>query len=349
MASQGRRNGIDLVQDLKTRPYQFRFFQAIRLLRLAERAAGRGAQLPRGLRFRTPASLAFPASEILNFEARPPVPGAPAADGTEAAIQEMEVAFFGLTGPSGVLPQHYTELLMDRKHHFRDGAAHAFFDLFSHRALALYFDAWKKYQFYVDYEAGQRDGFTSHLLALLGTSRSAGPDVAGSGKGVPKEILAFFAGTLGRRPLPASSLAAVVGSYFGVGVELEQFVGQWMEVPGEEQTRLGGSEASLGVNTVLGARVWDQQTRIRLRLGPLDQAQFQALQPGRPAAAALRELAEHCLGLSLNCDVTLVLDRKAFRHPVLGGPGAPPRLGIDTWICTRPPERNPDDVCFKLL
>lgn len=356
MATQGRRNSIDLIAKLKAEPYRFRFFQAIRVLKLAEKAAGRPAALPRKLRFRTPLSLTFLPSEILRFEPRltrdeqeraqlHPLP-------EEEVTHEMEVGFMGLTGPSGVLPQHYTELLMDRKFVQRDTSAHAFFDLFNHRAISLFYEAWQKYHFHVGYELGARDGFTRHLLDLLGTGRppSPGRGNAPGERPLSTQILAYFSGALGRRPLPSSSMRGLIGAYFGVEVKLEQFVGQWIEAPPEEQSALGGACSALGVSTVLGQRMWDQQTKIRLRIGPLDQTRFSEFQPGRSAALALRQLVEVCAGQSLSCDVTLVLRKEAAPPSALRGDAPVPlRLGLNSWARTRPAETDLDDARFKLL
>ncbi|HWQ08629.1 MAG TPA: type VI secretion system baseplate subunit TssG, partial [Holophaga sp.] len=281
MATESRRDGLDLIAKLKGAPWRFRFYQAIRLLKLAERSQGRAAALPRGLRFRTPPSLRCPAGEVLRFDAR-----------------EMEVGFLGLTGPSGVLPHPYTELVMERKAAHRDGTAHAFLDLFSHRAVVLFYEAWQKYRFHVGCEMGLQGRFTQHLLDLLGTGRG--------GQAVPARLLAYFSGILGRRPLPSTSFLALLRAYFGVPISLEQFAGGWIGIPPAEQGRLGGTCSGLGTTFLLGQRVWDVQTRIRLRIGPLTGAQFEAFCPGGSAATHLRELAETCFGQSLGCDIVLV-------------------------------------------
>lgn len=342
---------MDLTARLRTEPYRFRFFQAIRVLKLTERAAGRKAARPRRLRFRTPLTLNFPPSELLRFERAKPRTDAETA-APEARPEELEVSFLGLTGPSGVLPHHYTELLMDRRLVHRDGSAHAFLDLFSHRATSLFYDAWEKYRFHIGYEMGARDGFTQHLLDLLGTGRPPREDTRKTPKErpLPVQILAYFSGALGRRPLPSSSLTGLIATYFGVPVRLEQFVGQWIEAPVEEQSGLGGCGSVLGVSTVLGQRLWDRQTKIRLRIGPLDRAAFTEFQPGRSAAVALRQMVELCLGQSLNCDVTLVLKKEAAPESVMASDASVPlSLGINTWARTAPPEQDLDDVRYRLL
>jgi len=341
LASEGRRNGTDLIDRMKSEPFRFRFFQAIRLLKLSEKATGRKASIPRLFRFRTPLSLAFPTSEIQRFEAR--MSRGEQENGTpeEEAHQEMEVGFLGLTGPSGVLPHCYTEMLIDRKLTQRDASAHAFLDIFNHRAISLFYEAWQKYRFYVGYEMGERKGFTQHLTQLMGSAHSPA---------VPPQLMAFFSGALGRRPLPASSLRSIISSYFGVRLQIEQFVGQWIEAPLSEQTALGRACATLGESAVVGQRLWDRQTKIRLRIGPLEQAAFNAFLPGGPAALALHHLVGLCLGQALNCDVALVLKKEAAGDTCLKRAAAVPvRLGVNAWARTSPPTQDLEDVRFRLI
>ncbi len=94
--------------------YAFDFFQAVRLLeRLApeRRLVGReGPPAAEVVRFRALNVLSFPPSAIA--EALPPSDTLP--------LPALRVAFLGLTGPSGVLPRHYTELLMRLRATARD-------------------------------------------------------------------------------------------------------------------------------------------------------------------------------------------------------------------------------------
>ncbi len=300
MATQGRRYSIDLAEKLKKEPYRFGFFQAIRLLTLLRKGKdGNAAKIPANLRFRTVPSLAFPASEITAFRELPS-PVSP----DEEPLQELEVAFFGLTGPSGILPTPYTELIMDRRSHFRDDALHTFLDMFSHRGLALFAEAWQKYRFYLNYETGKRDGFSRHLLELTG--RMAKTSTLGDV--LPDSLTAFFAGHLSCRVMPPSNFANMVTEAVGAPVELEQFVGQWISVPPGEQTQLGMGACALGRDSLVGDRVWDCQTKVRLRIGPLKPDRFKLFLPGGKAAKLLALMVKNCLGTTLRCDVTLILD-----------------------------------------
>jgi type VI secretion system protein ImpH len=132
-------------------PFAFDFFQAVRLLQQLQpdrEGVGQGSPLDiEAARFRTLASVSFPPSAVHDLE-----PG-----GATQPVQ-MTVTFFGLTGPSGVLPRHYTELLMRIQ---REGkgpekfALRDWLDMFSHRMTAHFYRAWAKYRFWLAYERGE--------------------------------------------------------------------------------------------------------------------------------------------------------------------------------------------------
>jgi len=330
MATPSRRYGVDLIQCLKTEPYRFRFVQAMRLLALAARPEGEALGVPARLRLRTPATLAFPPSEITRLDS-----------GTRAKeTLELEVCCLGLTGPCGTLPQPYTETLMERRILHRDGTLHAFLDLFSHRACCLYYAAWRKYRIPAGFKQGPGDPFTERLGGLLTVKAP---------RGVPGALLAFFAGAFARRPLSSGSLLALLGFYFRVPVALVPFVGQWLLAPVQEQTRLGGPGPGLGGGAFLGQRLWDQQNKIRLRVGPLGAKAFRDFLPGNPGAESLGRLVKMHLGELLACDLELLLAPEGVLPLRLTSTaGASPRLGLDTWLHTRPCQEPSAPVAFCL-
>jgi type VI secretion system protein ImpH len=333
MATPGRRTRVDLIKALQERPGRFAFFQALRMLSLTE---GKGSA-PRRLRYRTPPDLVFPRTEILSIDGLDP------PEGTEPPL-EMEVGFMGLTGPLGVLPASYTELIQDRRLHQQDRALHAFVDLFSHRAISLFALAWQKYRPHLGLEQGRVQGLSQHLLDLSGLSVGAESALQAL-TGIPGTVL-HFSGPLGRRPLPSTTVRRVVEGYFGVPVRLEQFVLRWIEVAEGDLTRLGRQTAdSLGGGAFLGQRQRDAQTGIRLVLGPLDGAQFQDLLPGGKGARDLRDLMYRMVGPTVCCEVRLILKKEHVPEPRLKGGLS---LGRDLWLCSRPPTGDRDDPVYVL-
>src|SRR5262245_2705359 len=242
MAAESRTTMDPLVDVLFEEPYRFDFFQAVRLLERVDRKRlpiGRyGEPTDEVVRFRTRVSLGFPPSQI--FELLEP------ADG-ESTPPEMMVAFMGLTGPMGVLPHHYTELLMERAR-YKDTALWDFLDLFNHRMISLFYRAWEKYRFPIAYERGQ-DRFTEFLYNFIGLGTGG---LRRNRLNMPDEGLLFYSGLIAQRPHSAGAAEAILGDYFGVDASVTQFKGQWLKLEAEDLSRLGSANCELGINTVAG-------------------------------------------------------------------------------------------------
>ncbi|HVF51085.1 MAG TPA: type VI secretion system baseplate subunit TssG [Pyrinomonadaceae bacterium] len=342
MASEGRRNAAPLTGVLFDESYRFEFFQAVRLLEriFKERQpVGRIGSAPADevVRFRTRQSLDFPASQIYEMQrgTRAAVAAAAGDDGDEASPVEpqpqMHVAFMGLTGPMGVLPRHYTELIAERVR-AKDHALWEFLDIFNHRLLSLFYRAWEKYRFTVAYERGDRDRFTEYLFDIVGLGTRGLQDRLR----MRDEGLLFYGGLIAQRPHSASAMAAILADRFGVPARVEQFSGQWLKIEPDSVTRLGAANSELGVSTIVGARVWDEQSKFRLRFGPLALQQFLNLIPSggnfQPATRLTRFLA----GAEFDFDVQLTL-RAAEVPPTVLTTRAKrrPMLGWTTWLKTQ--------------
>ena len=329
MAAEGGGSVPSLEQELFDEAYRFRFFQAVRVLErlFPERAGvGRHAAAPGSevVRFRTLPSLQFPASEIHQLTRDG------AARETDAP-PEMTVAFMGLTGPLGVLPNHTTELVAERAR-YKDTALWTFLDLFSHRMISLFYRAWERYRFAITFERGTRDEFTGHAFGLIGM----GTEGLLGRLGLPDEGLLLYAGLFAQRPHSASAVESALGDYFRVPARVETFAGQWLELDGESLTQLGAANSELGVTTLVGARVWDTQSKFRVRFGPLSLAEFAAFLPAGPNHLPAVRLARFAAGAELDFDIQLVLKAEEVPACSLGGGASPPMLGWTTWLKTQP-------------
>jgi type VI secretion system protein ImpH len=390
-----RRAAAGVIEELLQNPQQFGFFQAIRLLEgwLAE--GGQSRQGLSRLNFRNSLSLSFPPSEIESLVVQrhgEPTDsnraGSAAASGDAAALAldavlaasgeaahdaphalhshevariDLTPAFMGLLGVTGALPLYYTETLAQREHHHKDRAARAFLDVFSHRAVALFYQAWRKHRLAVQYEGAQRQRFLPEVLALAGLGqRGLRERMAGALGGVADESLAFHAGALQRRTLSARQLQQVLQSYLKVPVRIEQFVGRWYRLPDEARGHLGmiaGGRAGqvpttgvLGRSAMLGERVWQRDLRMRVVLGPLDRADLRRFLPGGRGAAALKSWLTMLNGVALEYEVNLTLQRDEVQGCTLGSHRSPheARLGWDTFLQTRPATQDRSDVHYDI-
>jgi type VI secretion system protein ImpH len=366
-----------LAQRLFQEGYAFDFFQAVRILEKLDpqrQPVGLdGPPFQETVRFLAHQSLSFPASQI--YEIQPATP--------ERPVPALTVTFMGLTGPSGVLPLPYTELLLRLQKSERWPEQHAlrdWLDLFNHRLISLFYRAWEKYRFYLPYERGQYarpepDTFTRVLYSLVGVGQPSLRNrlqVFQWQKVVVDEIeqkqpktlaaiedlaLAFYSGLLAHRPRCAVSLEALIRDYFQLPVQVVQFQGQWLQLDRSNQSAVGATlhNNQLGVDAVAGERVWDVQGKFRIRLGPLGYNQFleftpdRAPQPQRKAFFLLVHLVRLYVGPELEFDVQMILqaDQVPDCQLVPSGSGIGPRLGWNTWLCSLARATDAEDACFE--
>jgi len=363
MGSTSGRDRTALIERLLEDAHGFDFFQAVRVLQrwAADQAArdGGGPHLPVGgdhaprheaVRLRAHVSHAFPAASVAEIRRAAEDESAEAPAGRPL---ELLANCLGLVGPHGVLPEFYTALTIERMRG-KDYTLRDFLDLFHHRTLSLFYRAWEKYRFPIGYEKSltpgrEEDLFTQCLYCLVGlgtggTRRRSSYD---------DEALLYYAGLFAQSPPAAVSLEVVVADYFAVAAEIRQFRGQWLYLSLADQSRLPGSynrlgqNHQLGANVVIGERVWDVQSKFRVRLGPLDYARFGHFVPGEESLSTLGQLVRTYAGPQWDFEVQLVLRAADVPWCRLGGDGQDPsRLGWNTWIRNRPLNRDADDAVF---
>jgi type VI secretion system protein ImpH len=324
---------------LREHPGRFDFFQAVRLmLRLSAGGKPVGHFVnpqDEAVRFGALPSLSFPPSNIQNIYWSGEAP-------------RMMVTFMGLTGPAGVLPRCYSSYLLSRVSE-RDHTLSDFLDLFNHRFISLFYRAWEKYRFGVVYERDGVDRVSRYLTCIVGLGTTGLQDRLG----IPDERLLFYTGILSLQARSASALKQLLEDYFDVPVEVEQFVGVWRQLdPGDQCAFLDGESYSeqLGVAAVAGDAVWDQQSRIRLKLGPLSQERYLSFLPEGNAWSPLRELTRFFCGPDLEVEVQLILKQKDVPRFDLGKDDlTAPRLGWFSWIRSGMDfDRSPGDTVLLL-
>lgn len=327
MATTGRRANPSLIQKFSQQPYCFNFFQAVRLLERSfpsNLSVGRDNDPRREVtRFHSQISLTFPPSEIHKLI----LP----TESSENKISQMTVAFMGLAGTSAVLPTHYTELLIERRKQ-KDHTLADFLDIFNHRLISLFYRAWEKYRFPVAYERGEEDYFTAYLFDTVGM----GTKGLQKRNSFPDKALLLYSGLIGQKPHSASALAAILSDFFEITAHIEQFSGQWLKLDAESLTRLGKANSTLGQSTLVGTRVWDQQSKFRLQLGPLSFLRFKEFLPTGSAYQPATELARLLVGQDLDFDNQLIL--KAQEVPACKLTSKPQNamsLGWTTWLKTK--------------
>jgi type VI secretion system protein ImpH len=334
MAPIGRRTDSSLIDKsvesaLFERGFEFEFFQAVRLLaRLSPHLKGVGGSArpeEEFARFGVRLSMAFPASAVHDIERIPPDPA------------RVTVAFLALTGTQGVLPFSYTEWMIARKQ-AKDNTLAAFLDLFNHRLLSLFYRAWEKHRPQVLYELSAARGrypdpFTQNLFDLIGMG-------TGGLRGrmqVKDESLLLYAGLIAQRPHSAAALRGILRDYFSTPVEVDQCLGSWYPLEEADRCYLAPEleRSQLGEGAFIGDEVWSQDSRFRIRVGPVGLDEFVEFLPDGRRMARLVELTKFIAGNAMVFDVQVFL--RAAEVPLCRLEDErfdAPRLGWMGWLKT---------------
>ena len=381
MASTRRRQSVSVIQRLREEPYRFEFFQAVRTLERAvlieqqgedsdvaaagevfarEPLASAAPPAREILRFKAQSSLSFVASDVIRIEEREI--SAPFStrqrgdaerdkDGRDSLNTEdmapekqwsMEVGFGGLVGSQGVMPYYLTEVV-HRELREKNTALRDFLDIFHHRNISLFYRAWQKYQLPVNYEsaklrkAREPDLFSQALASIagLGTSelRYRMP--------IPDDVLYGMAGHLGRQQCSAAALESMIRQYFGLKVSVEQFQGQWDDLPEDVLTRLPGPRYPLGVNnrlgtdTILGTQCFQAQNKFRIVIEPLDYEEHMAIAPGSEKLEALKSFIQLSAGIEMDFEISATLYTSQVSPVQLTGDDShQPLLGWNTHMAS---------------
>ncbi len=279
-----------------------------------------------------------PSQEALRLGQEPDLDFAPAAlarlDTGAAGVPRLGVRFFGLLGPQGPMPLHFTEYVRERLRYRGDPTPARFLDLFHHRLLALFYRAWSQGQPAVQHDRPGDDRFAAWLGAGAGLANA--PRAAA---GVPHTAALFQAGLLGARSRHPEGIVKLLSQYFGVPVRIEQHVAHWLVLNADDRTRLGFAHnrfergrapaGQLGATATSGHKLRDRQFKFRIDLGPLTLAQYHAFLPGGTAWPALRDWVRRYTGLDLQWDLQLTLARRELPEPRLG---RRVRLGVTSWL-----------------
>lgn len=321
----------NLIRELSQDPYRFDFFWAVRLLENARKDLPRvGHSLtPQqdAVRFHQSPSLAFAPSTIDAIE-----------PDTDPAVHRFIVRFFGLFGPNGPLPIHLTEYAMDRLK-AKDKAFVNFANIFHHRLISLFYRAWADNQKAVDMDRATDQRFPSYFGSLFG----AGGDATQHRDKIQDNAKLFFAGHLSAQSRSPEALHSILQSYFEIPAQVIPFQGRWLSVPGENLLKLG-SNGSLGVDTILGAKFWSCQLAFRVRLGPMNYKDYQRMLPGGDAHVRLGQWIRTFIGDELTWEAQLVLKKSEVPAAKLGG-GV--RLGWTVWLKTEEPPVDQGDLVLS--
>ncbi len=328
---------LEVEEALKEAPYRFNFFQVLRLIEAANPGMARLGQSKRPsqepVRLGQEPSLAFAPSMLATYRV-----------GDKGNPDYLSGFFFGLFGPNGPLPLHLTEYAKDREVLHRDPTFRAFADIFHHRMLSFMYRAWANAQPTVALDDPGSDPFTRYVGSTFGM----GMDAFYERDALSDHAKLYMAGRLSSQTKPAEGMQAMLEELFRVPMAVEQYVGEWMQLPAESRLMLGLSPetGALAVTATLGARVWGGQHKFRIQGGPLNREDFRRFLPGGSSLDKLCATVRNYVGDELDWEFRLLLRGSEVGQTQLGKAG---RLGWTSWIGEKPDAAIVDDVVLRPL
>jgi type VI secretion system protein ImpH len=319
------------LERLRTEPRAFTLFAALRVLEQAfpdrprmgeSRKAGDDA-----VRLGHAPHLAFAPSDVAAF-----------GTGGQGRLS-LEQHSFGLFGPNGPLPLHFTEHAYERRRQREDATFIDFLNVFQHRLISLFYRAWANADPATNLDRTGSDRFATFAGALVGIAPAAARD-----RDSVHDYAKFSrAGALSLQARPADGLELTLADYFGLPVEIRQFQRAWLEIPERLRTRLGErASATLGDGATLGGATWQCQHKFEIVIGPLTLAALRNFLPGARGLSELYSLVRFYTNHEWTWQVRLLLRDVEIPGIRIGRSG---QLGWTTWLGKR--EVNADDVVIQ--
>ncbi|HAS6054978.1 type VI secretion system baseplate subunit TssG [Vibrio vulnificus] len=175
----------------------------------------------------------------------------------------LQTNIIGLTGEQGVLPSHYSELVMQRARE-NDTAMKDFFDIFNHRLLSLYYRCWLSYQLAAQFRSKKNIQSSPIQKVLSSLTGNCGSEAI------------FWGGVFSTKQRSRGFVKNIVEFYTDCEVLIDELRGEWVHMDEDDQTRLcgrnlvEGQHSALGLGAVIGKRIWDVSGGITILLLPKD-------------------------------------------------------------------------------
>ena len=317
----------------------FDFFELLRRLEQRGGLFGYSGQANREpARLGQHVRLSFSARDVAKFQ-----------EAGEKTPARVTIANLGLLGPEGPMPLHLTRWVLDRLSQRWFSGADAeqtsdttfvdFVNILQHRMITLYYRAWADAHPAVQVErsVGGRVHAMLEAMSGIGLPGTQDPEL--------DTVRLRQAGSLASQVDGPERLTLFLATAFKVPVRIKEFVAAWITIPTALQTRMGKAYAGLGRGATIGPRVFSRQSRIELRIGPLNLDDFKAFLPGERRLATFKKAVRDMIGETLDVDLRIVLAREAVPPPKIGTV----QLGRTAWLARPADKGDAEDLRLRTI
>jgi len=317
-----RQNFADLIADLEKNAPLYSVFFAIYLAERLSKTVHPDRDDEKfdqkGLRFRPYEQYVFPSRDIHSFEWK---------DETMSFV----LTFMGLYGIDSPLPRCYHEQVAQQQnvHGAGNVPLQNFLDMFDNRYYWLYYQAWKKYRYFLQLKEDPGNRMLERLFAFAGLAHQR-KSMAGS---IPKFKWLRLSSLLSHRVRNKIGLLLFLQEFFpDVPFGLKEYVPRRVEL--EERPKLGlpfrERAVCLSRNSVIGRSKTDYMGRVCLDVGPIDFTGYLEFIPGSRNLTLLTDLLDIYLNDGLEYDLRFIIRSSTIQRLPLEDRRQ--RLGISHWV-----------------
>jgi type VI secretion system protein ImpH len=307
------------IKKLVAAPYDYEFTKAVHIIRRFFRLL---PTIPRNtkIRFRTTIQYSTSSSEVQKIEIK--------GRGDGAFKPIIWVNFTGIAGRQGPLALIYTERIF-RNLRAGDAALSSFLDIFNHRIVSLFYESNKSIPGYAD--AVSTDSHIGKLITSFG-----GVDSDSSNNDFLKYLISYKC-MFWQKIRSTTNLKQILSSFLDVNIYIEEFFGNFFDLPPSEITRIGeagGNMNTLGADAALGKRVWRQNVRIKIIVNEVDWEKYETFNMHKYGKnfTHLVRLCKSYVSVFTIPQFFIKIDQKYKKSVVLGRDH---NLGFNTWIGTK--------------
>lgn len=247
---------------------------------------------------------------------------------------KLNNVYWGLFGINGALPHHLTEYAIERQYRYQDKTLAEFCDIFHHRFISLFYRAWADAQPAVSHDHAYRqtdklrdqqlgDQFAQRMAVFSGTVHSANAEQTTA----HDHLNQYLAGLLSQKHSSAGMLQQALAVLLQQPVEINEFEGQWYDLPKQEVSRLGQSHVGLGQDALLGSSSFQRSFNFSIVVGPLSYADYMALVANPQQLQKIRQLTASIVGSEYSYSIQLKLAAGQQHSATLGNCA----LGVNSW------------------
>lgn len=186
----------------------------------------------------------------------------------------------GIVGIEGTLPDCYAEEYILDNRNMKD-SIFEFFDIFNHRMLSMRY-IFEKKQVVRCLSVRVKNSVIGKIISSLSGFDFQDDSQFLENSLIPDQFKISSQWALWRNTRSSYILKIILSNFFDVKVDIEQFVGGFTEeISRDECSLLGRQYNSLGIDFLLGRKVWDDSMGIKINIGPLNFDQYISFLPKR--------------------------------------------------------------------